>query len=245
MIQNVLIVVVIVLILGVVVVGNLVGQRRVAQFEQACRDRGWQVERGTGRAFDQQISGTTSGIDWQYEYYRYQRGSSTGSATSTSETRFGRWQCTSPALPGQVVLILPAGGQSGQFGTMLKSMDSFGGIGRMMLELFVVKGLRGEPSDVDLFMHLKEAQAGSEPFRAQYTVMSTDAEAAAKLLRHGEMALMDYGMNPALKPAQRRTGVLLWSKGLMLPVERLITDIALMDALVTLGAALANSVKGW
>jgi hypothetical protein len=241
--QAVLAVVIVVVLLAIGLSVSLLSQRKLAQFEQACRERGWQVERGGGRAFDQRISGTTGGINWQYEFYSYQSG--TTSSASRSSTRFGRWHTDAASLPGQVVLIIPSSGRAGQLDQTIQAMDKLGGLGRTLIEMFVTKGLKGDPSDVDLFMRLQHVQAGSEALRQKFTVLATGEDAAAKLLSQGEAALIEYVMNPTLKGVQRQVSVLLWGHGLTLPVERLITDINVMDAMVNLGAALANSAKGW
>jgi len=220
------------------VVWAAVGARRVTAFEQACRERGWTVER-VGQGFGQRISGSTAGISWRYDYLQ---DSYRAARRDTDEVHTGLLSVESAALPGEVVLILPRWGRPGQVAGVFNSIGKLGLVGRMVLETFVTRVLGGESSDLEMFTKLAPVQAGSEAVRQSYVVLATGEEVAERVLRRGESALVAFAANPA---SQRgRVPILLWRKGLALPVERHLNRIERLEALVNLITGLANAVKG-
>lgn len=231
----------VVVVLSVVL--SVQSSRKIAQFEQSCRDRGWEVTRGEGPGFGQQISGSTSGVGWHYEFARYTRGATNrGNRTAAQSAQL---RVDSVNLPDDIVLLMPRNAQASQLGQTIQAMNQFGGLGHTLIELLVVQGLHGDQADVDRFLKLQPAQSGSDALRAQFSVLATSEDAAARVLGRSEPALLNFAGDPSLKTAQHAATVLLWSKGLTLPIERQITDVVQLEGLVNLVVALANSVKGW
>lgn len=228
---------------AVVVAVVMMGRRKVAQFEQDCRDRGWTVER-QGPGFYQRISGSTGGISWVYLYEQRNYNSAT-SSSSGSGMRLGRISTESASLPGEVVLVLPHLARSGQVGVIFQSLDKLGGIGRTVLQLFVTRVLEGDDSDVATFSRIQDVQAGSDGFRQVYSVLATSQDAADKVLRRGESALMAAAGDPLMADWNKHMVCLFWRKGIVLPAEKQIDSAARLEALATLLSGLADSLKGW
>jgi len=230
-------------IIILIIVAGVQGRRRIAQFEQACRDRGWVVTRGDRPGFSHTISGSTGGVGWRYDFFNYSRGSTRRG--NRSQTQSARLLVDSVNLPGEIVMVMPRNAQASQLGQTIQAMNQFGGLGRKLIELLVVEGLNGDMADVDNFLRLQPAMSGSEALREKYSVLATREDTAAQVLERCERPLLEFVSDPALSTEHRAASMLLWSKGLTLPIERQISDVTKLEGMANLAAKLANSIKGW
>ena len=218
-------------------VAAVLGARRVAAFEAACRARGWQVG-PSGHGPGQRISGSTGGVSWTYTYVQ---DVDRAARWRTDEVHTGLLVVESATLPGEVVLILPRRGRPGQIGGVFRSLGRLNRIGRLVFETFITRVLGGDASDVEQFDALTPAPAGGEAFRQAFTVLATSEQTAGQVVRRGEAALVAFAADPLSRHG--RVPILLWRKGLVLPVERHLNRVERLEALVNLVAALASAVQ--
>lgn len=240
MVIGVIGIVVVILALGAAV--SVFHTQRVVRFEQACRDRGWLVEHKGGPGDKRQISGSTGGTGWKYEFPLSSPNPDDSDDFTEAQAAWLHVDCLS--LPADIVLLMPRKTRAGQLGSAIQAMSWFGEIGHRLIELLVVQSLHGDRPDVELFMGLQPVQSGSDALREQFSVLATSENAAAKILGRRETALLQFAADPALRVAQRSATILLWSRGLVLPIERQITDVTQLEELVTLTIRLGGSFNG-
>ena len=220
----------------------MAGGRRSAGFEAACRERGWQVEPGS-QGPGRRISGSAGGVSWSYEVQHTDGGSA--QRGSGGRVRATRLVVESAALAEEAVLVVPYLEGADREGSLLVSNTRLSNVGRRLIAGFV-GALGGSPSDAAPLERLTTAQAGSPALRERFNVLATSDDPAARLLRSGEPALLDFAADraPGAREARRRLLVILWWRGgLAVILKRRLTSVDQLDALVALIAGLASGLK--
>ena len=225
------------LLVVVIMVFGIRSSQSDAQFEVKCRDRGWDVKHPDGTSFPQVISGTISGIPWQYEAYknRTRLKASYGSASS-----YAVWMTPAATLPGEIVLVYPRDrSYHGHVNGPIWSVRNWHTPSDMDLDLLALS--RG-PEDVENFKRLQESKIGSGVLRRSYTVLATSEEAAAYWLGMADSTLSKWATSDSNRAALKGDGFLLWRYGLFILVQWKIDDFNVLDTLTTVGVALANQI---
>lgn len=216
---------------------GLFGSRK-GSFDEQCRERGWSVE-GKGQGFDRRISGETDGIRWEYVAIHY-----SVPAPQRGEVSYTRWATADASLPaGDMVMIVPVGKRADQVTPVFKSIDKMKGFADTLADTIVVKRMGGDAHAAAEFLNMRIVSTGPDAVRKAFAVVATSEGAASGLLGKAEPALMGWAADPIFKSKLEVDGIYVWSKGLVIPVEKFAGDMERLDALVGLGASMAAAIR--